>query len=79
MEDVLQSIERIFINKLRNKSTMWKKKSLPLVARMIFIRYDILTMFVYQSSIVLAPKGAINDMERIFKKILWWRTYMQNR
>ena len=71
MEDILQSIKTNDIDKIRNKLAMWKNKSLPLTTIMIFIKSNIFTMYVYQSSIVLVSKRVINDIERIFKQIPW--------
>ena len=61
----------LLINKIKNRINTWGATWLNPIGKVILIKSVLSTIPIYQSSILLAPKGILNKIESLLKKFLW--------
>ena len=59
------------IDKIKNRVNTWGATWLNPTGKVILIKLVLSSISIYQSSILLAPKGILNRIESLLKNFLW--------
>ena len=59
------------MDKLKRKIMSWGASWLNKASKIVLINYVLTSLLVYQASIILAPKGIVQEIDNLMRKFLW--------